>query len=198
MEKDKTFKIPTVKEMQQLRENQSLHILVCERFLKTVTGEEKWNCNHLIRPLQEFVTPSDEAFLMLVLENNEDRWTDEWEKGITKDSDVPAKWTNSGRSKGDGKTRKFCGWAKEGIERFNELMIIVKKDRKMNKHVDDWMLEKWKGMEDEKKNSKRRNNELEESPMVAAQTDFPWEVDDDEDEIEEDEYGPVRLRPLIA
>ena len=65
-----------------------------------------------------------------VLENNEDRWTDEWEKGITKDSDVPAKWTNSGRVKGDGKTRKFCGWAKEGIERFNDLMIIGKKDRK--------------------------------------------------------------------
>ena len=90
MEDDPNIIRPPVSTMSKLRGNRKLYILVCERFMKTVIGEDRWNCNHLVRPLKEFVTPSDEAFLMLVLENNEDRWIDMCINS-TKESEVLAK-----------------------------------------------------------------------------------------------------------
>ena len=40
-----------------------------------VTGKTKWKTDLRLKPLSEVVTESDEAFTLIILENNWDFWT---------------------------------------------------------------------------------------------------------------------------
>ena len=92
-------------------------------------------------------TVSDEAFALLLLENNYDRWVDLYrfqqgdvaparrgQKRQKMESDVHTKYTKGGivYDKSE-KTNAPKGWSPAGIRRFNELFDKVKKDRKSNK-----------------------------------------------------------------
>lgn len=82
-----------------------------------VVGRRVWKKNSDLVPLRLFVTASDEAFAMLVLENNAEKWIDEIE--------------NPGKSRKDRSLSRYTEgikestspnkWGKEGIQRFLEL-----------------------------------------------------------------------------
>ena len=91
---------------------------------------------------QDVTTVSNEAFALLVLENNWERWIDLFNNSRCQNppvkgrkrislSDKKPKYTRGGilyssnSNRDDGK-----GWSNEGIERFNELFDLVRKDRK--------------------------------------------------------------------
>ena len=83
----------------------------------------------------ELLCSSSEAFALLLLENHWERWIDLYiiskgeifqrGKSVLGDyeTDIPPKYTRGGSKtvRGIGK-----GWTKEGIERFNELYLMVK------------------------------------------------------------------------
>jgi hypothetical protein len=83
----------------------------------SVVGRRVWKKNSDLVPLRLFVTASDEAFAMLVLENNAEKWIDEIE--------------NPGRSRKERSLSRYTEgikestspnkWGKEGIQRFLEL-----------------------------------------------------------------------------
>ena len=96
--------------------------------------------------MSKVATPSDEALTLLIIENNERRWTDAHElmqKGATGSSLQlgPTRYTSAGRNgKKKGFTRKYSGWNAEGIKRFNEILDMVRMDRQLNQK---WFDEIW-------------------------------------------------------
>ena len=117
--------------------NGVLYFEVCRDFLPCVVGKIAWK-NKLFEKnsLQEIATSSDEAFMLLVLENNWDEW-------ITDDSGG----TVSGSAR-KGK-RKYTasagscynrGWDSEGKLRFRELRMLVDGCRQQDPSWDVWCL----------------------------------------------------------
>lgn len=153
---DGMLKVPDIKFIMQLRclpdgginEN---YLYFCEKFLKCVVGMAKFNrsCKEGML-LTSFVTESDEAFSLLLLENSEQRWKryherccqgkenrrggdSEEDTGNKKNKDknnVPTKYTTLGvGGTYKGYTKKNNGWTMEGIQRFNAIHMQVHKDR---------------------------------------------------------------------
>jgi hypothetical protein len=99
-----------------------------ERFVVHVVGAAKFRSKVLVQFLSNFVTVGDEAFALLVLENCEDKWMDMHSNKITK-SKMTNKYTDGGSSVKSGRSRMLKGWSNKGLNRFNELFKMVRKDR---------------------------------------------------------------------
>jgi hypothetical protein len=78
--------------------------------------------------VSNFVTVSDEAFVLLVIENCEAKWKDMFDKNVTT-STMPNKYTDGGTCIKSGRSRTYRGWSNAGLHRFNYLFNLVKKDR---------------------------------------------------------------------
>ena len=142
--KKKKEDMPSMKEILKLSKNGDIYNWVCCKFLKCVIGADNWKMNCFRKPLSDFVTNSDEGFMLLILENNYDRWMEEArrvaerkgreeeeEDGEEQDSLPEALYTNSGNSKveGKGSSRRFQGWSRKGYVRFNRMHELVRYDR---------------------------------------------------------------------
>jgi hypothetical protein len=115
-------------------------------FIPCVVGKKKFKAtmSGQIKRDVEICTVSDEAFALLLLENQYDRWTDiftinqkmtmevlgsserrkrKWE------SDVSPKYTEGGINYSDNRKMSQKGWKESGIVRFNALCALVKEDR---------------------------------------------------------------------
>jgi hypothetical protein len=120
---------------------------VCEKLMKCVVGRNTWRKRYYKEVLSDIATVSDESFLLLVIENNFKRWMEEVEHRakvavITEDNEsedetwkdtiASALYTNSGKSRANGKgsNRRCGGWSREGCMRFNDLYGRVREDRK--------------------------------------------------------------------
>ena len=80
--------------------------------------------------ISDYISVSDEAFAILIFENNYETWCDMVKRNNTKLSPVIQKYTNGGSSSGkNGSSRRYQGWNSEGIKRFNDLFDLVKADR---------------------------------------------------------------------
>jgi hypothetical protein len=112
-----------------------MYVDFVEYYVSAVIGLrhfEKYKCTKKYR---DYVTISDEAFAILTIENNWDRWMDMAENNIWKTSAVPTKWTvtrdktaSAGRSGNltQGRdalpqARRYRGWSAQGILRYNQL-----------------------------------------------------------------------------
>ena len=90
--------------------------------------------------MSDIAACSDETFVLLTLENNCTRRKDEaaWLMRNKDKVDIdrekkhfaPSKYTNSGKSQANGRSRPFQGWAREGYVRFNALYQLVAADRR--------------------------------------------------------------------
>lgn len=124
------------------------YVFFCLRFLKCIVGVSTFNAGwNAHKRLSELATPSDEALALLILENSEARWSQEFDlepsAAVEAKTLLPkAKYTSSGRNGSmKGFTKKFSGWSAKGIERFNELLKLVKEDRIANGEWFDFILE---------------------------------------------------------
>ena len=96
--------------------------------------------------VSSILTVSDEAFVLLILENNWNRWMDLNKKSDNKYvptkrgcetpivTDVKPMYTNINRIAGNDEINR--GWSEEGIQRFNTLCGMVKEDREENEDAD--------------------------------------------------------------
>ena len=135
---------PTLDAMMSLSDGGEAYKWTCAKFMPFVVGFKNWKRLMRTQKISQMATCSDESFLLLILENNYDRWVDEakWlvvNKDKAKEDCAPkdwaaAKYTNSGFVKADGRCRACQGWSSEGYLRFNELHKLVKADRR-GRHV---------------------------------------------------------------
>ena len=115
--------------------------LLDKGLLKTVVGATKVKENRCKRPLGEWFTITDEAFLLLCLENYWQQWHYKWmvkRNGPNKACahEVMNPWYT-------GKTRgTIRSWSREGMERFNKLAVLVYNDRReRGDDFDQWFLQ---------------------------------------------------------
>jgi hypothetical protein len=127
--KDESFEIPRIKDWLTMREDKGKwYTVLFTSFMPGVVGVVKWRKNAPYTFVKRFVTIGDEAFTLLVLDNYEDRWIQMLNDGKTSGK-YKAKYTNGGVARQDGSTRADKGWSNKGLNRFNELFNMVKKDR---------------------------------------------------------------------
>jgi hypothetical protein len=96
-----------------------------------VVGKKAWGKKKLKEALSDIVTCSNEAFVLLTLENNDNQWMAECKWLIANKNKEPterdektfpvSKYTNSGKSQCNGRSRRLSGWARKGYLKFNEL-----------------------------------------------------------------------------
>ena len=110
--------------------------------LKTEVGATKFKENRCERRLREWFTITDEAFLLLCVENYWQQWHCKW---IVKRSGPPANEARAHEVMNPRYTGKTRGtkrsWSREGMERFNNLAVLVYNDRReRDEDFDQWFL----------------------------------------------------------
>jgi hypothetical protein len=132
---------PTMEDFLALHEGGDAYHLFLTRILERVVGRSSWEGNCDKKLLSTFCTRSDEAFGLLLLENNYDRWTAMWRSGDLRNSKGEAPdtlYTNmaESRTRGSASNRKLEGWSQEGYARFDELYAMVKADREQPSRIE--------------------------------------------------------------
>jgi hypothetical protein len=121
--------MPTIMEWVTMRDNkEGWYNAFFGLFMIHVVGATKFRNLGVAQFVSSFVSVSDEAFALLVLENCEERWSDMYKNNMTK-SIKKNKYTDGGRACKTGRSRNLKGWSNKGLNRFNELYRLVKADR---------------------------------------------------------------------
>lgn len=139
-----------------------------ELCLYPTIAQQKFKSKHKKEFLSDFVTPYDEAFAVLTLENNIEEWIFQCLNQGKRGKDL-TRYTGIGYKK-DGKKK---GWSKEGLRRFNTICDKIEdvREKTISKDKEQWIQNVWKeggGRENEGMPSNRRMQEKE---------------DEDEDEV---------------
>ena len=157
------------------QENYDTYSWFCLHFLKSVVGYDKWEKNFTKVKLSDFVMPSDEAFALLVYENNHDRWLDMYERQDYKTSEVENKWTNSGNNRNSGgHVKRFNGWSVEAYKRFNDLSTSIKKNRSIRKELEIKMMTSWIDGFGKTGKKRKANSFYNEQQEVFPENDLPF------------------------
>lgn len=131
------------------------YILMMDRLIQAVVTYKRYKMNRTTKPFSEWVTVSDEAFLIVCLENYARAW--QYERLLENVGDPPEgdaipvpKFT--GKEMG---TRK--SWSVAGIKTFNVAMMRVYHDRqKRGKEFDDEFMQAMKDMYEKKPRDKKK------------------------------------------
>ena len=129
--------MPVCDVFQAMRVSAEDYTLFLDKFVRHVVGARKFDKLAVVMPISSFVMISDEAYALLVYENQEARWKKMLKEGKTRTT-MPAKYTDGGcANKDTGRSRKAKGWDNAGIDKFNRLCLLVVEDRKGH-HAQDF------------------------------------------------------------
>ena len=161
-------------------------------YISAVIGLRHFQKEKYSTKYSTYVTVSDEAFTVLTLENNWNRWMSMSKLDHWKDSSIPTKWTvtrdkkptsSSGKSK--GKTvvtgleninngtqqgpaaRRFRGWSAHGINRYNQLFDQIQKERASTrgKRFENMLLNHFKKELEKNQGGKEKKSRMEAPPL---------------------------------
>jgi len=112
-----------------MRENtDDAYIVFCDVILSRVVGIDEWKRECSKKAISDFVTLGDEAFGLLLLENSWKVWKQAAADGAMEETadgdDGKTLYTLNGPG-----TKKNGGWKKEGLQRYVDLVAMVKTDR---------------------------------------------------------------------
>ena len=102
-----------------------------EYCVSAVVGRQLFKQLKTKRAISKYVEVSDEAFALLLVENSWDRWCQMYTEGdMTIQTKIHTKYTKTmkGFHKKTNTPKKFGGWSREGLKRYNELYALVAKD----------------------------------------------------------------------
>ena len=130
----RTGELCTLAEYQELRGNHKAFIHFCDNFLNNVYGRGAWKGDLRLKTLTEAVTESDEAFTLLVLQNNWEFWLDTTALHSAEEQDgrkiKRSSWTKMPKwTARSAYCHKNDGWDEQGIDRYNEIMELVLQNR---------------------------------------------------------------------
>ena len=159
--------------------------------------------------LMVFLLWLDEAFMLVLLENNWKRWTDMARTGNDKNSRVPTLYTaspNPSRNANDDarsatdesedpvdQRNQFSGWSARGLARFNHFVDLLARTRPYRHNLEAQFLDIWRKQNTELEKLARKRRKMESDQMTAHNTLFqaignthPEDVD-----ARDDPYGDV-------
>lgn len=173
---------PSLQAFLSLRSNETAYLQFCYTILPLVLGRKVWKLFPTKTKLTKIASPTDEAWGLLVLENNWEMWEQQARcrnKGI-KWSEIPkyeqkkTKWTHNSIGR-----ERFLGWDSDGVKRFNELTNQICEDRAEHEEFDSTFYNYFEKEENERKNIKNKeNNHVIEIGVVANDIDFLMHNDD--------------------
>jgi hypothetical protein len=163
----KSGKMPPLKYLDELRTGQLVEgfteqekieckqafFFFAEHLLECVAGKRQWKKQKYQAELSKCVSVSDEAFCLLLLHNS----LDSFEELATKEDGVKCvvkpKYTGQ-----RGSNKRFEGWKKEGLLKYNEICGNVKQDRvcEVGKDMEQEFLDYMKA----KKNQGRKKRKI--------------------------------------
>jgi hypothetical protein len=150
---------------------------VCDHFIRAVVGHRKFDQDKRTYLVSTFVTISDEAFCLLVCENNLEKWLDMYKREDRKQSNVVPKYTNGGRSNNaNGSSRRNKGWSQTGTRRYVQLYEFVTNQRKT---VNRKLAEKSYLMEKTNEYESRRPNRGKQLNGEEIEVEIPHSLWDD-------------------
>ena len=122
--------------------------LCADLCLSTMVEKNSWKINRGKIHLSSLMTVSDEAFALLVLENNIYEWMyqveqTEVERAVKKRK--LSRYTGKGQNI-DGTTK---GWSMEGKRRYNAIFDTVKDQRAMSKSREEFLQNEWDRQDNE-------------------------------------------------
>ena len=98
--------------------NMATFTFVVEHLVGAILGKKVWDKYKCHEMVSTKFTPSDEAYLYVILSNSYDLWIS-----------AEGSRVGNGSLTKDGTNKKYCGWTKEGIKLYNEYMQKVKSNR---------------------------------------------------------------------
>jgi hypothetical protein len=182
----KHMELPPLEDILKLRQsprnnNNNTFTFFVEYMAGAVIGQRKWKTTRCYARLNKHMTMLDEAFMLLVVENQYKLW-------INFDSNKVGrrKYTKNGPN------RKFCGWTKKRMRQSNELLKDIRgnQNKQYSDEVEDMTLkalaERHRAfMRGSRKNScKRHCHSMEFSADLSDKED-----DDDASVIPKDDLG---------
>jgi hypothetical protein len=162
----------------EARDNASTFQWFCENYLSTVMGKTKYSKNKDKLVVSKMSTASDEALVILCVENSHARWVWEHEKQTAGEETEKPKpmYTDS-----SNKAYKYGGWTEKGIDRYNELTgKMIPALRKKTEEVERDLREIYI-MDAQDRSGKRKHKEVSNKKVVVA----IYEPSSDEEEGEE-------------
>ena len=115
-----------------MRGNKKAYMHLCTNYMPCVVGKKNWDDQSRDEPMSEIADESDEAFLLLVLENSWLVWKQlaKYPKGTLPEGEAKRNIPlYTGTPAGSGRNE---GWGDAGTKRFNALCRRVEKDRAEN------------------------------------------------------------------
>lgn len=99
-------------------ENMTAFTFVVEHLVGAILGKKVWDKYKCREHVSTKFTPSDEAYLYVILENSYELWIS-----------AEGSRVGAGNLTKDGTNKKYCGWTVEGIKKYNHYMDKVKLNR---------------------------------------------------------------------
>ena len=136
---NREFRLQNIKGLRRIQ-SRPAYLELVDCLARAVVGRKVYIEKRMTQPLSEWFTLTDEAFLLLCLESYVPKWNRAWtqqaslavppaaarrQEGEQKEGNDEAKYT--GRSRGTKRS-----WSKEGLQRYNALMVDVYCDREKN------------------------------------------------------------------
>ena len=108
--------------------NNTAFTFIVEHLAGAVIGQWKWKTARCYVPLSNAMSISDEAFMLLVLENQYELWMD-----------AESTRVGRGRYTNNVPNKKYCGWSNKGMRCFNMLNAKVRNNwnKQYSKEVED-------------------------------------------------------------
>ena len=156
----------------ELGDNDLLYLFYTNCVSQSV-GKRKWNQHSKTRQLSSFVSPTDEAFAMLVIENNVAKWMNELRFGKNRNETYQYKSLYT-----EGKTGRQ--WNQAGKKRFVYLLKICKEYRVLDEKKEIYKTIQNMILERERATSTTQNNYEENNESNSGDD----EEDEDDTEIE--------------
>lgn len=127
------FSLQSIKDMRRIR-SRPAYVELLDCLVRAVVGRKVYVENRMLNPLSEWFTMTDEAFLLLCLESYTAKWNRTWAQASQR------RQLQGEQKQGDNEEARYTGksqgtkrsWSKEGLERFNAIMVDVYRDRKEN------------------------------------------------------------------
>ena len=118
------------KESHKIFTDDSLYYYFLKKCVANVITKSKWKENCVTYDYDQFIHPTDEAFALLVLENNSERYSDMVERpGLSSDEYACPKYTTITRNKDKDSRSQVRGWSDAGKWRLLEFTNIIREMR---------------------------------------------------------------------
>ena len=148
----------------------------------------KWNMHSHVRLMNSFVTLSDEAFAVLVLENNCDRWLDEAQHpNKTRHRRTKPKYTKDGGAD--------AGWSIDGMFRFRNICEQIDFEKKRYPENYNMILQRIRSLEQECNSRSRRKRR---KTCHGGELNHTHEEEEKRLDLEDFLMGNVQLRQPSA